>query len=329
MRILRSGGRSSERPDWSGTSIGNRGIMPDGRARLGLRRGRFGLCGGRRARPGQRPGAEQGAADDRAAGEDAGGLPERGVVAVRQRQRGQGLAADQPGRGQVGGEVGGDGGGEDGVQQRRADRGAELLADGDGGGGDASVLPGHPERAGAGRRRDHHAHAEASQDDRAEHARGVPGMRPELSQPDRRAGLGQHPGCDHRPGPDPGYYDDGVFNPAGAPSFRGEHLGDPVVALATMAPDIHRELQRFHVVGDVVAVEPAIQGTFTGPFNWPGGVIHPTGAKLDVPCADFWYIETGKIKEFNCHVSMDVMFRQMGGKLVFASDGAESSAAAS
>ena len=109
-----------------------------------------------------------------------------------------------------------------------------------------------------------------------------------------------------------------MFNPAGAPSFRGEHLGDPVVALATMAPDIHRELQRFHVVGDVVAVEPAIQGTFTGPFNWPGGVIHPTGAKLDVPCADFWYIENGKIKEFNCHVSMDVMFRQMGGKLVFA-----------
>ena len=73
MRVLRSGGRSTERPDWSGTSIRNRGIMPDGRARLGLCRGRFGLRGGRRARPGQRPGAEQGAADDRAAGEDAGG----------------------------------------------------------------------------------------------------------------------------------------------------------------------------------------------------------------------------------------------------------------
>ena len=154
-------------------------------------------------------------------------------------------------------------------------------------------------------------------------------MRAELGKPDRRADLGQHPRCDHRPGPDPGHYDDGVFNPAGAPSFRGEHLGDPVVALAAMAPNIHRELQRFHVVGDVVAAELAIQGTFTGPFNWRGDVIHPTGAKLDVPCADFWYIENGKIKGFNCHVSRDVMFRQMGGKLVFASDGAKSSAAAS
>lgn len=170
MRVLRSGGRSSERPDWSGTSIGNRGIMPDGRARLGLCRGRFGLCGGRRARPGQRPGAEQGAADDRAAGEDAGGPPERGGRAPA------------------------------------------------------------PARSGPGGR---------------------------------------------SAGPRAGWR------------------------------------------------------TFTGPFNWPGGVIHPTGAKLDVPCADFWYIENGKIKEFNCHVSMDVMFRQMGGKLVFASDGAESSAAAS
>src|SRR6266545_4129003 len=44
----------------------------------------------------QRPGAEQGAGDDGAAREDAGGPPERGVVAVCQRQPGQGLAADEP-----------------------------------------------------------------------------------------------------------------------------------------------------------------------------------------------------------------------------------------
>jgi ketosteroid isomerase-like protein len=117
---------------------------------------------------------------------------------------------------------------------------------------------------------------------------------------------------------------DGVFNMAGGASYRGEHMGDPLVRLATMAPDIHRELLRFHVIGNVVAVELAIQGTFTGPFYWPGGVIQPNGGKLDVPCADFWYVENGKIKEFNCHASLDVMFRQVGGKTVFPSDGAAS-----
>ena len=96
-------------------------------ARLGWCRWHFGLCAGRGARRDQRPAAEQGAADDRAAGEMPD-PPERGVVAVRQRQPGQGLAADQPGGGEMRGEVGGDGGGEDGVQQRGADRGAEHLA---------------------------------------------------------------------------------------------------------------------------------------------------------------------------------------------------------
>ena len=41
----------------------------------------------------QWPAAEQGAADDGAAGEDAGDPPQRGVVAVRQRQPCQGLAS--------------------------------------------------------------------------------------------------------------------------------------------------------------------------------------------------------------------------------------------
>src|SRR5438477_11572165 len=49
----------------------------------------------------QRPAAEQEAADDRAAGEDASDPPERRVVAVRQRQPEHGLAADQPGRGDM------------------------------------------------------------------------------------------------------------------------------------------------------------------------------------------------------------------------------------
>ena len=54
-----------------------------------------------------------------------------------------------------------------------------------------------------------------------------------------------------------------------------------------LMPGVHRELHRVNVLGDVVAIEVSIQGTFLGPFERPAGVIQPTGAKLDIPTADF------------------------------------------
>lgn len=95
------------------------------------------------------------------------------------------------------------------------------------------------------------------------------------------------------------FVDDGVFNAGGQESYRGEHLADPVVFMGKLAPDVHRELHRVNVMGNVVAVELSIRGTFTGPFETPAGVLQPTGATLDIPCADFWYVEDGKIKEFS------------------------------
>jgi hypothetical protein len=53
-------------------------------------------------------------------------------------------------------------------------------------------------------------------------------------------------------------------------------------------------------------------GTFLGPFETPAGVIQPTGAKLDIPTADFWYVRDGKIQEFNCHIGVATMFAQLG-----------------
>jgi len=70
---------------------------------------------------------------------------------------------------------------------------------------------------------------------------------------------------------------------------------------------------------NVVAVELSIRGTFTGPFESPAGVIQPTRAKLDIPGADFWYVEDGKIKEFNCYVGVSVMLSQLGVQPDFAS----------
>jgi ketosteroid isomerase-like protein len=112
------------------------------------------------------------------------------------------------------------------------------------------------------------------------------------------------------------FAEDGVFNGIGGVSgqetYRGEHLGDVVVWMGKLLPDLHRELHRVNVLQDVVAIELSIQGTFLGPFETPVGVIQPTGVKLDIPTADFWYVRDGKIQEFNCHVGTTTMFAQLG-----------------
>ncbi|OKJ13922.1 nuclear transport factor 2 family protein [Kitasatospora sp. CB01950] len=113
---------------------------------------------------------------------------------------------------------------------------------------------------------------------------------------------------------------DGVFNNVVAgESYRGAHLGDQVVFMGALAPDIHRELHRLHVMGDVVAVELTIEGTVTGPFETPAGTVHAGGARLSIPTADFWYVEGGKVKEFNCYVGVSVMLAQLGVHPDFAS----------
>jgi ketosteroid isomerase-like protein len=112
------------------------------------------------------------------------------------------------------------------------------------------------------------------------------------------------------------FAEDGVFTGfggvSGPESYRGERLGDVVVYMAKLLPDVHRELHRVNVLGGVVAIELSIQGTFLGPFETPAGVIQPTGARLDIPTADFWYVRNGKIQEFNCHIGVAAMLAQIG-----------------
>jgi SnoaL-like domain len=112
------------------------------------------------------------------------------------------------------------------------------------------------------------------------------------------------------------FAEDGVFNGIGGvtaqKSYWGEQLGDVVVFIGRFLPDVHRELHRVNVLRDVVAIELSIRGTFLGPFETPAGVIQPTGVKLDIPTADFWYVRDGKIQEFNCHIGITTMFAQLG-----------------
>jgi hypothetical protein len=126
------------------------------------------------------------------------------------------------------------------------------------------------------------------------------------------------------------FAEDGVINlgwsgqgkrPAGQDqeSYRGEHVGDLVLSIAKLFPDVHRELHRVNVLGDMVAIEVSIQGTFLGPLETPGGIVQPTGAKVDVPTADFWYLRDGKIEMFDCYVMVSTMLAQVGVMPDFAS----------
>ena len=117
------------------------------------------------------------------------------------------------------------------------------------------------------------------------------------------------------------FAEDGVMNlghagiePSGVgqESYRGEQLGEVVLRIAKYFPDVHRELHRVNVLADTVAVELSIQGTFLGPLETPAGIVPPTGAKVDGPGADFWYLRDGKIERFDCYVMLDTMRAQMG-----------------
>ena len=105
----------------------------------------------------------------------------------------------------------------------------------------------------------------------------------------------------------------------GQESFRGGHLADLVLRIVKPFPDVHRELHRVNVLGGTVAVELSIQATFLGPLETPAGIVQPTGAKLDYPCVDVWYLRDGKVEMFNCYVMINTMLAQLGVKPDFAS----------
>ncbi|NEC49525.1 nuclear transport factor 2 family protein [Actinospica acidiphila] len=109
------------------------------------------------------------------------------------------------------------------------------------------------------------------------------------------------------------FTEDGSFNDMStSQSFRGEQIPQAIAGLARSFPDVHRELLAVHAFGDVVAVELRIQGTHLGGFPTPAGEIPPTGNRIDVPAADFWYLRDGKIEKFVCYNLLSVWLDQIG-----------------
>jgi ketosteroid isomerase-like protein len=114
------------------------------------------------------------------------------------------------------------------------------------------------------------------------------------------------------------FTEDGVFNVPGAESFTGEALSNAVRFVASVLPDVHRELLRVTDLGNLVVAEVLIQGTHLGPFPTPVGPIAPTGAKVNVPSADFFYLRDGKIETYNSYVMQSIWFAQLGVRPDFA-----------
>jgi ketosteroid isomerase-like protein len=110
------------------------------------------------------------------------------------------------------------------------------------------------------------------------------------------------------------YTPDGTFTDESLGiTYRGpKELGLTVEVYAKAFPDMHRELYRFFVTGDVVVVELALQGTHQGPLQMPVGVIPPTGKRMDAPCCDVFRLKNGKIQSFNCYPSGTVILSQLG-----------------
>ena len=75
---------------------------------------------------------------------------------------------------------------------------------------------------------------------------------------------------------------DGVFvdNSVGA-TYRGRGLADPVRNYGKAFSDMHRELYRIYVDGNVVVVQLALQGTHDGPLQLPFGELPATGKRMD------------------------------------------------
>ena len=95
-------------------------------------------------------------------------------------------------------------------------------------------------------------------------------------------------------------------------TYRGRDRAFPVENYARAFPDMHRELYQIYVSGGIVVVQLALQGTHDGPLSLAGGILEPTGNRMDAPCCDVFELAEGKISRFDCYPSGTVILTQLG-----------------
>jgi len=103
-----------------------------------------------------------------------------------------------------------------------------------------------------------------------------------------------------------------MWDMASGTKFRGKAIGDSIAALASAFPDVRREISSIYVSGNVVIVEHRIRGTHGGELAVGSKTVAPTGKAIDVPCADIFRLESGKVVAFHCYNLPSVMQQQLG-----------------
>jgi ketosteroid isomerase-like protein len=107
---------------------------------------------------------------------------------------------------------------------------------------------------------------------------------------------------------------DGVFvDNSIAVTYRGpSEVAKPVEYYGAAFSDMHRELYDIYVIGDVVVVQLALQGTHDGALHLPVGMLPPTGKRMNAPCCDVFKLAGGKIHRFDCYPEGSVILEQLG-----------------
>ena len=110
------------------------------------------------------------------------------------------------------------------------------------------------------------------------------------------------------------FTEDGTFTDESiGVTFRGpDGLPEQVENYARAFPDMHRELYRIYVSGEIVVVQLALQGTHLGPLHLPAGTLPPTGKRMDAPCCDVFELSDGRIKRFDCYPQASIILTQLG-----------------
>jgi steroid delta-isomerase-like uncharacterized protein len=96
----------------------------------------------------------------------------------------------------------------------------------------------------------------------------------------------------------------GTFDKAQHEEFFG--------AFKTAMPDAHMQIVRAVESGDEVFVSGRFKGTHQGDFVSPQGTIPASGNSLDLPYADYFRVEAGKIVEHEVVWDSMTMMAQLG-----------------
>ena len=109
------------------------------------------------------------------------------------------------------------------------------------------------------------------------------------------------------------FSDDGYFwDVSAGAKYYGPDIGKTVDVYATAFSKMHRELEQFYVIGEVVIVELSLNGTHDGPLALTAGTIPASGREIHTPCCDVFHLENGKVKSFHCYTAGTILFGQLG-----------------